>query len=65
MIIERKLWDDMRHTIQGISMPLVAHQQISQLLNHVEQQASNLEGAPATNGVDHGAGKPKETSHDD
>jgi len=43
MIIEKKLWDDMRHTLTGISMPLVSHQQVQQLLNHVEQMSSELE----------------------
>jgi hypothetical protein len=46
MIIDKKLWDDMRHTLSGISMPLVSHQQVQNLLNHVEQQSqgSQLEG---------------------
>jgi len=58
MQIERKLWDDMRHTLTGISMPLVSHQQIQQLLNHVEQMSQMskdpLEGhdISAGNGLD-------------
>jgi hypothetical protein len=55
MIIEKKLWDDMRHTLTGISMPLVSHQQVQQLLNHVEQMSKDhLEGhdISASNGVE-------------
>jgi hypothetical protein len=40
MVIDQKLWDDMRHTLTGISMPLVSHQQVQQLLNHVENAAT-------------------------
>jgi hypothetical protein len=42
MHIEKKLWDDMRQTMGTISMPLVAHQQVQQLLNQVEQSAKDL-----------------------
>jgi ABC-type multidrug transport system fused ATPase/permease subunit len=40
MHIDKKLWDDMRNTMGTISMPLVAHQQVQQLLNQVEQSAN-------------------------
>lgn len=57
MIIDRKFWDEMRHTMVGISMPLVSHQQVQQLLNHVEQMSTQPPDDPRAghakpNGVD-------------
>jgi len=55
MVIEQKVWDDMRATLAAISMPLMAHQQIAQLLAQVERLA---EGRALTNGEDHAPAPP-------
>jgi hypothetical protein len=61
MIIERKLWDDMRHTLTGISMPLVSHQQVQQLLNHVESMSKEPQDPLAGHDINVSNGVDKET----
>ena len=55
MIIEQKVWDDMRATLAAISMPLMAHQQVAQLLQQVERLSASgapSEGQALANGED-------------
>jgi hypothetical protein len=36
---EQELWQQMITALQGVSMPLQAHQQVQQILRAIEQQA--------------------------
>jgi hypothetical protein len=43
MVIERKLWDDMRHTATTFSMPMASHQQLQSLFSQIEQIANQAQ----------------------
>jgi hypothetical protein len=43
MIIEKKMWDDLRHSLSSISMPLMAHQQVQSILSNIENAVLQAE----------------------